>query len=296
MHRSSLASSRAFLAIIAAALSFLSCKKDETPPLIVGPTPSGFSLKIAVTDTSEHPVPGLRISAWNTLTGVPFRGAKSKAMPSRGTLAVSTIGFDVAAPARVILSILDLDNSLAATVFDRNVSNTGSYVVNWSIRQNVPTRVYKCLLVAQDTATSAVLFRDSVYAVLWQRDASVAIIGWTAPLGTYETHDSLLFPNVLSLPPMVLTDATGPTPLGTFAISDTITVILADTSTRRSQTYQRIITRGENTMKLDWAPPGPAATPEAVISARPQLNTEIRFKAQVHTSWALHQNYPNPFD
>jgi hypothetical protein len=296
IHRPSLTLLGAIVVIIAANVVFLSCKKDETPSLIIGPTSPGFSLTITAEDTLAQPVPGLRISAWNALAGVFSPGTESEAGPSPGPFAVSTIGFDVATPARVVLSIFDLDNSPVAIVFDQNLSNTGSYLVQWSIHQNVPTRVYTCRLIAQDTATSTVLFHDSIYAVLWQPDPGIAMLGWTSPLGTFETHDSLLFPNVLSLPPMVQTNSSGPTPLGTFGISDSVTVVLADTSTHRSQTYQRAITRGENTVKLRWAPSGPATTPGAASKVRSQLDHRVRFDAKVHASWALRQNYPNPFN
>jgi hypothetical protein len=204
------------------------------------------------------------------------------------------MGFDLAAPARITFAVLDMNNRPVASVADQTIQNPGSYLFAWSLQQNLPTRVFKCRLIARDTTSGAVLFADSNYAVLWQRDATLAVIGLTSASGTFESRDSLLFPNVLTLPPLVMTSAAGPTPLGEFSVRDTVMLVLTDTVSQRSQSYHTVIVHGANTISLIWAPSAPLTrTPGDGVSRSDLL--ALAAPRNVVT-WRLWQNYPNPFE
>lgn len=47
----------------------------------------------------------------------------------------------------------------------------------------VGTRVYKCRLIAAGNFTGAIIFRDSIYAVLHNFDPALGIIGYTSGVG-----------------------------------------------------------------------------------------------------------------
>jgi hypothetical protein len=179
------------------------------------------------------------------------------------------------------------------TVQDR-VSAPGLYSVNLSLRNSYGVRVYRCRFTAADTATGAVLFRDSIQVVLWQPDPAVAVVGFSSAGGIVESSDSLLFPSIFDLPPFIRTDATGPTPLGTFTIPDSCTITLTDTLYGRSAVYGRRITPGSNTFILTWNPSG--VVPLMAGPGSDERPIPARFSTFPSVEWRLSQNYPNPFN
>jgi hypothetical protein len=281
------------ISLVLVALVFPGCKSNnDLLPAERGQT-GPFSLSISVTDSLYRPVNGLRVSVLTWLGGVQSPLVPT-AQPPQHPLAATTFGYDVASPSRVSLTIVDLDNSPVASIVDQVVTNPGSYLATWSVRQNLPTRVFKCRFFARDTTTGAVLFADSNDVVLWQQDASLAVIGLTSGTGAFTTRDSLLFPNVLTLPLLVLTSAAGPAPLGHFSVRDTVTIVLTDTLSQRSQNYQRVIVNGANTLPLVWSPSAPS-----VPTKRREVSNSVRPSTSLTrngVTWDLWQNYPNPFN
>lgn len=63
-----------------------------------------------------------------------------------------------------------------------------------------------------------------------------------------------MFPNILNLPSLVLTNAASPDSLGTFQILDTPSVVLADLNAHQSQSYLCQIHAGTNDIHLVWNP------------------------------------------
>ncbi len=126
--------------------------------------------------------------------------------------------------------------------------------------------VYKCRLMAKDTLTRTIVFQDSIYAVLWQPDAEVSILGFTAANGIFETKDPLCFPNLFKLPPLIATSEVDPTPLGTFAILDTARFVLTEVATQRQQSFERAVKKGPNEFEIVWNP--------SVIAASASFTTQ----------------------
>jgi hypothetical protein len=286
---------KAITILLIACAQLFSCKDDGTGP--GGDESRSFSVKISVTNPSGSPVRGLNVSIWNRLTGLSLpKGAPGNSLPD-GVNATSTIGFSVAIGANVDVSAFDLDGKPVTNLFRRDSAAAGQYQVNFQIYGQGGTRVFKIRYFARVPSAGSLLFADSVYAVLWQFDYTQSTIGTTADDGTFQTRDSLLFPNVLGLPPLVETSATDPTPLGVFRLSDTVTVVLWDTAAHKAQAFTSVVMKGMNNISLNWAP---AANPQpaALVGPRPKatLPRVTRIQSKAPPQWGLQQNWPNPFN
>lgn len=271
----------------------ISCKSDSTGPSAV--TPHHFSLNISVRNSNGGPVPGLRISAWNLLSPVTQPGLLKRVSHPPTTQSVTSIAFETPVASSVDLSAFELDGTLARTIFSNDRAAPGRYSTNWIIHGQVPTRVFKCRFVARDTASGVVLFKDSIYAVLQQPDASISILGWTDASGTFETQDTLLFPNLLTLPPLVCTDANG-TRLGTFSITDSVLVTLSDTTAQKSHQFARIVRDGVNDIQLVWNPTAASAIDSETQHAPQGPARQAARNSTSTLAWKLEQNAPNPFN
>ena len=266
----------------------------------IGPTDKNqqvFSLTVSVVDANGNPVSGLIISAWNRITGLPAAKINPRTPLIQKVTSISTIGFEVPVASHVRIDAFELDDQLFTTIVDLPVAAAGRHSAQLSIQSPGGMRVFKCRLVATDVSSGSLLYRDSIYAVLWQNDNVLSIIGTTTSRGIFQTQDSLLFPNVLSLPPITMTAATDPTPLGTLHISDSVTVTLSDTVARSTQSYLCSIKRGSNDIRLVWTP-GTTLSPLPEYRGIVQIATpsSARRAARPELAWKLEQNYPNPFN
>lgn len=278
---------------IIAVILLSSCKDDTTSP----PPTTDFSVKITIKNPSGAPAAGLRISAWNHLPPGIFQKRHMTKRRLSSPLSVSMIYFSMATVARVNLSVFEFDGSPVSTLIDQ-ILPSGLHAFHWDNPAHKPPRVYCYRLVAQDTATAAPLFRDSLFAVLWHTDAEIAVLGWSSSAGTFETSDKLLFPNVLDLPRLVHTSLQNPDSLNTFTIPDSVTIALTDTVTHRQMMFDRIIKKGvPNEVELIW---NPTLSKQCVPNQPPQdeQQSSIRTKRLTMTlfDWKLYQNYPNPFN
>jgi hypothetical protein len=283
----------AVLITIIAAIRLSSCKDEGMAP----PPTTDFSVKITIKTPSGAPSSGLRISAWNHLPPGVFQGTPLKSGSPAIPLSVSVINFSVATAARINLTVFECDGSTASTLVDQLLS-PGLYAVHWDNPTHKPPRVYYYRLIARDTATAAILFRDSLFAVLWHTDPEIAVLGWSSSAGTFETSDKLLFPNILDLPRLVHTSAEGPDSLNTFTIPDSITIALTDTVTQRQMKFDRVITKGvANEIELIGNPilPKPRAQPHPLMAEQQSIVRTNR-SATIVFDWKLYQNYPNPFN
>lgn len=215
-------------------------------------------------------------------------------IPARAS---STITFALAYQASVTLSVFDMRDSLVSTIVDDRLE-AGHYSANWAIQVQRPTSVFKYILVARATMSGAILFRDSLFAVLQQPDADVSILGWTSRDGSVSTNDERLFPNTLDLPPLIRTGSGGPDSIGVFAIQDTVTIIVSDTVTHRQMEFNRVVNKGvTNFIQLVWNPA--SALRGSLDKHAVEKRHEGVTKSGLQTppfDWALRQNYPNPFN
>ncbi len=272
----------------------LSCKSDSTEPKVV--VPESFSLRMTVRNTVSAPVAGLRISASNDLSVFQKPAQIGAPLSTTRHQAVSTIRFNAPIRALVRLSVFDMDDQLVTVLFQSDSIPPGLYAADFSIQVRTPTRVYKCVMISRNMTTGSVLFHDSVYAVLSQPDAEVCVLGVTSATGSFETTDTLLFPNLLNLPPLISTSSAGPTPLGTFAILDSVTFTLTDTIASRSQTFRRSIKSATNDFSLMWNPSILSDSGRTADNSAGSSSIRIHRISGNASDWSLEQNFPNPFN
>jgi hypothetical protein len=277
----------------ALAVLLLCCKSDTNGPS----NTDSFSVNITVKNTAGNPASGLRISWWNKLPDNVLLGSAYKTGATEKTLSTSSIRFDVPHAARITFTVHDWDNSPVAELIDHEILPAGVHLVQWSIHLSKPTRVFNYRLIVQDTATGALIFRDSLNVVLFQPDREISVGGWTSSTGMFQTGDSLLFPNVLALPPLVHTSSEGPDIIGTFSFSDTLIFALTDTATNLHAVYQGLVKKGvANDIQLTWDPIiAKRSDPTILRSRRPATTMDI-VPGTLPTQWRLYQNYPNPFN
>lgn len=287
--------------ILAASLISAACTDNATLPPMQAPPPYplGDSLfAIEVKDTAGNPVPGLRVSSWFDLSIDFFSSDKSMSRRVEESLRYATvIRFSLLLTSRVELSVLDMSGALVRKLVDE-VKPTGLHSVVWGGAPNLLGGVYKCRLIARDVLFNNVLFADSIYAVLWMPDPEQSVMGVTDSKGRYATNNSLRFPSVLDLPPLVSTDAL--CQIGEdFAIEDTVTIVLTDTDSGDRQTYQRTIKKGSNKFALVWNPKPTAQVAAAAEKRRRTSADEPVCEAKSgkqQLEWRLYQNCPNPFN
>jgi hypothetical protein len=277
--------------LLASVILFSSCKDDS----ISVQKDNGFSVKISVKDTGGNPIAGLRISSWNHLS-IPLSNLVLSKTDYKNPLK-STCAIDFAIPiaSEAELSVFEADGKLIETLWHQQFE-VGLYQCNWSINKQSPTRVYKYRLTAKDTG-GAYIFKDSSYAVLWQPDADISILGWTSHDGVYNTTDKLLFPNTLQLPKLTYTQVFGPDSIGSFTIQDTVTIVLTDTSTHKYISFTQVVKKdAENKIDLLWNPSLAKQTLGEEIPLAPVINKSLRRLDGVPDKFKLYQNYPNPFN
>ena len=282
---------KTIIILLAFAMMFSSCKDNS----ISIQKDNGFSVKISVTDPSRNPVAGLRISAWNHLSIPQSNLILSKMFYKNPLKSICTIDFAIPIASEAELSVFEADGKLIETLWHKQFE-AGLYQCNWSTNKQLPTRVYKYRLTAKDTS-GAYMFKDSSYAVLWQPDADISILGWTSHDGTYNTNDKLLFPNTLQLQKLTYTEVFGPDSLGSFAIHDTVTIVLTDTSTHKYISFTNVVKKDvENKIDLLWDPSlAKQNTPEKIPLAPTIKKSRIKFDG-IPDKFVLYQNYPNPFN
>ena len=263
-----------------------SCDQGTAPP----PPEEPFAFRITVKDAAGSPKPNIRVSVYPPFD-VGWLPAPLKS--PAGILASSTINFAVATPARITLSLLDLDGTLIQKLQDNTLRAAGLYAFTLSLQRRDGARVMICRYVATDTATGTIAFRDSMYVTLWQPDAEIAVLSYTSGNGKLESSDTLAFPYVLSLPPIVVT-RTDPTPLGSFSFPDSCIITLKDTATADQMTFGRRLVHGTNEITVIWNPAGKALLKTG--NGLQTLPTAASAGARDPFQWKLYQNYPNPFN
>ncbi len=279
------------VALFGALISCAGCKNGGVNPV------SGFSFRLNVTNTQGVPVAGLRVSLMNDLTTNPFifRGSGTHLS---SVAAVTSISFDAPVAFVGSLTVHDLAGSEVASLLDSSLRPAGRYLVHWSGPDASANGLYRSVLRALDSSGTRLLFSDSILVALQEPDPALSVVGWTDGSGVFETGNTLLFPYLFNLGPITMTDATGPTALGSFRYLNTATVTLTDTATHRSMSTRIGITDGPTTAPVVWNPTGPSVAP-ARAGAEPE-GTGRLFKDSVIVvvpqSWKLYQNYPNPFN
>lgn len=253
------------LIVLTGVTILLACQHKSNP---AGPHDE-FYVRVSVKNANGAPVSGLRVSAWNKLA-FGLRAVHKVESTTAPKLAVTSFRFDLKTICQATFSVFDLNAHFVRNLIDATLA-AGSYQVIWNNTdaqgRRLHSGVYKCRLVVKDTLARTIVFQDSVCAVLWQPDAEVSVLGFTATNGIFETKDSLWFPNLFKLPPLIATSEVDPTPLGTFSILDTVRFVLTEVATRRQQSFERAVKKGPNEFEIVWNPS--VITASASLTTRP---------------------------
>jgi hypothetical protein len=282
--------------VLTSVFLFNSCK-DNTTGSVGG---SNYYLRIIVMDAQGNPVDGLRVSAWGLLSTdfvLNKSGSVRHANEMTNVQAQTTLSFSLAANANVVLTVFNLLDRPIDTLINR-VMAAGQYQFNWSTAPGLTSGVYKIQLHASN---DTVHFQDSIYAVCHTTDPEQNVIGWTNSNGMFDVYNAYLFPRNLHPPTLNLTYANGPEIIGTFSYTDSVMVVLTDTSLQRQRWYIVKIGDRQNTDTLIWSPL--KIEKNFVQNQRNSLENPADSKADSiviippgANGWILRQNYPNPFN
>jgi hypothetical protein len=98
------------------------------------------------------------------------------------------------------------------------------------------------------------------------------------------------------------TDETCNDTIGIFHVQDTVQFVLYDTLTYKMQIFDRIIKNGPNVFEFVWQPTKTVFTSVTASTRKVRTstllstnNTGTHTVTTPTTTWALEQNYPNPF-
>lgn len=276
-------------AILLSVLSVSACK--DSPTNIISTTPD-FSVKVTLKSSNGQPVPGIAVSFCNDTDSLVFQKMQSTMLAKTSTGSTS-VEFSVAESSFINLALYELDGRLLQDQSFTGFLGRGLHIFVIPFNAtNVGTRVYKCVERAVNDTTKQVLFADSIYLTYWNTNPRYSILGITSNQGVFETTDSLSFPSVLSLPPMVETYENGPAPEGVFSFPQSVVITLLDTTSSQSVRYVRQIQKGQNEFSLIWAPS--ASSLPSRNEARSKI-MQIPQNGNLSVPWALFQNFPNPF-
>jgi hypothetical protein len=281
--------------ILGTGLLFISCTDNSTEPSY----DTNYSIKVIVKDQAGVPINGLRVSAWDVLSiDLLLNKADGTNQLNRtdNISAASSLNFIIAANSHVLLTAFNFRNQEIDTLVDE-LLGAGRYQRIWVPPSGSPSSVYKIRLTA---ANDSINFQDSIYAVYHTQDPEQNVVGWTTHSGVFELSDASLFLNKLDLPEFNRTYSTGPEIIGTFNYTNSVAVILTDTSTHQQQRYFVTIGRQRNTFNLTWNPPNNllAANRQYVgLAAKTQsIASDTVIVVVPPLFWKLEQNYPNPFN
>jgi hypothetical protein len=257
---------------------------------------SGFYLGITVVDRLGQPVPGLRVSEWNRLSGLVDTGRFETAASGisdvveshsghgygsrRGDRGASWLSRNIPNPftdaTRTAISVPDsthasvrvyaLDGAIVETPLDEDFP--------WGVSAWVPfgdscaqstggTRVFLFEFTATGISSGDTLIRESAAAVMHRPSVRSSVIGVTSDEGQFGTDDRLLFPHLFDLPVLHQVADDGVfDPISEFSISDTVVIALSDTCIppRAVATYERVIRDCRNSFTLLWDLESPAGS------------------------------------
>ena len=276
-------------------LLLISCKDNGTE------SKGNFKFRITVRNNTGAPISNLRVSAINLISLPLFYSMEKRNEINEitKTNAATVFGFSLAAKCRVRFYVLNLNDEEIVRLLDDELKLPGMYNYVWSTG-NLTSGVYKYRITVRDTPLSTKIFEAEKYAVLYAPDPKQCIIGWTSSDGVFETANTLLFPYLWNLPPLIRTSSNGPDTLGTFSYANSVALYLIDTLTAQQQSFQVQITNGENHFQLTW---NPSSSSQALHSKEQNIVPQNRVNKidsviviSPPTTWKLEQNYPNPFN
>jgi hypothetical protein len=245
----------------AGCLCFAACSDKPTEPKAAQP----FSLEVRARDTNGKPVSGLRVDAWNVLSGLPTPPVLPARPEPATTIPVPTeFKLHPVSPNPFVDRMSTKFDLPVACSYDVRVTDlVGREVFFWS-RSSVPAGTYRVVLrpsVAQLTVyifevvaydSTRVFLTDTTLGAAWSSVPERNTIGRTDLNGALVTSDSLRFPGIFDVPEMALTDYVG-TVMGTFEYVDSVRIVLTDSNSLQ-QSFVRHLRWRRNVIDLVWQP------------------------------------------
>jgi hypothetical protein len=247
----------------------------------VNSSDDSFSFKVQVVDSLQIPKPNLKIGVYFHFTN-QFIG-KGLAKAVNNSYGTTSLRYTISTLCKLTLDVYDLENRIAMQLVKNDRHHAGNYEVHF-ITSDLFPGVYKCVLIAKDTTGNNTLFRDSTYAVLWHSDPIFNGIGITDGNGIFETRNKLFFPSLYDLPELIRTLEEGPEPVGTFAIEDSVTILVTDTVSNMICVYTRAINNNSNSFKLVF--PGAENESNLVMNEHEWKHPSTNNHSGTHTSIA----------
>lgn len=163
----------------------------------------------------------------------------------------ASTGFTVSAafpsPASYTFTITNLEGELQHQVID-SASEAGFIDFMWQ-PPRMTTTAYK--IEMEVTSNDTIFTLDPKYAAIVTSETDDNVIGTTSTRGLVSTLEAWRFPSLFDLPELNQTDAFG-NALGSFAYSDSVTVVLKRPNTTESKSYRMHLQRGINRFNLVW--------------------------------------------
>jgi len=271
---------RKLVYLIPLILILITCKGTTSPDQ------EDFSLTINVQDAGGNPISDLVVNVVNLIPGF---GEWEYSRPQ------TTIFLVLIEQAQVELNIYDIERQHVKELIS-NTMEAGNWSVNWDGRDAndelcMPGIYYYSIEIYEE---NDLVFENEKLMYFYEFSNELFAIGRTDLEGAIFTDDTKLFPNFYDLPEIVRTDEEGNN-LGTFAITDSVIIILTDPDTDASQNFVIVIDEGAQALDLIWETEENILEQEntgfqTIISDR-DADDEI-----IPRQYWMTQNYPNPFN
>ena len=235
---------------------FLNQTCTESPN---SPDNETFSFKVKAVDIFNKPIPNLKVGFYFNLKDASNKNIlKVQKDINYGN---TSLMFSLEQMCNVELAVYDLEGNIKEKLISIDKHPPGIYEVLYVTGDLFPG-VYNCVLTAKDTLGNKIIFKDSVYSVLYHTNPVYNGIGFTKTDGTFNTNKKVIFPSLYKLPTLIETGIAGPEQIGAFSIGDSVTILLTDTLTNQTFYYTRKLTQFSNEFILLF-PPDAAYIPKS---------------------------------
>jgi hypothetical protein len=267
------------------------------------------SVILSVVDAQSQPVAGLEVGLANHVSAdLPFNPMRGPA----GTKAGAMFQLHLPVPARVLMSILDVEGDTVQVLMDE-VRQADIVTVIWNGTQgtypdweHLPSGHYVAHVTCWEPESGELLFADQRPMAMLVFEPSRYSFGQTDDAGQITIAGRKLFPCFYDLPDQYQYDENGDA-TGTFNWLEQALIALEDPVSSQIAVYARPIDQGANQITLEWDPTKLAGTTAAAadpaIGTRPGAPSVRVISAsrpiavpQKDEVFSLVGPFPNPFN
>ncbi len=252
-----------------------------------------FSFSVKVIDDNNNPMNGIAVGSFY-YPSYPL-SKQTRVNNLLNPMASTNVRFSIMQQCITNLIVYDLENVIVKKIVENQSMQAGVYSIAFNAA-DLKGSVYKVKLVARDTLNQNTLYTDSIYTTLLHLDPQPCKMGITSGSGNFITNDKIYFPSLYTLPDLIRTSEFDPTPLGTFTITNQITIQLTDTLTNDTKTFNKTISEGKNEFVLKFSEGTEAIYKIADFESIPRKDEVQGIFRKINGYWSLEQNYPNPFN